>query len=161
MLTPKEISSEESEDPDIICARARDREFWLEKRAAKVGRKSVAWFRRIHKFKRPSIEDVLADRLEPVFESEYAYYKWNVGIILCYLCNKRLTKKNVTRDHVVPQALFRLHDSDSPMLPDHGANSQMNVMPCCVDCNHDKADMSLLDFMLHRVTGYKRVSEAV
>ena len=148
MLTAKEISSEETEDPDIICAGTCDREFWLDKRAAKVGRKSVAWFRRIHRYKKPTIQDVLADRLEPVFESEFAYYKWNVGIVLCYLCNRMLTKKTVTRDHVVPQSKG-------------GDNKQDNVMPCCVDCNHAKADMSLTEYLIQLDKGCSRVSEAV
>lgn len=160
-MTTKALSSEEKEDPDITRARVRDREFWLEKRAAKVGRKSVAWFRRIHRFKRPTVEDVIADRMESVFESEYAYYKWNVGALLCYLCNRRLSKKTITRDHVVPQSLFRRHDTDSNMLPDHSVNSQDNVMPCCVDCNHEKADMSLLEYLLYRQNEYEQEREAV
>ncbi len=137
MLTSNESSSEESEDPDITKASARDREYWLEKRAAKVSRKSVAWFRRIHRHKNPSIKDVVNDNLEPVFESEFSYYKWNVGIILCYLCNQRLTKKTITRDHVIPKTR-------------DGSNRQDNVMPCCETCNHSKSDLSLLEYLARR-----------
>jgi thymidylate synthase len=134
-MTIKDITSQEVEDPDIIYARTF--EFWHEKRAARVGRKSVAWFRRIHKYRPPKIDDVINDRMDPVWETEYAYYKWNVGVILCVYCGKRLTKRTVTRDHVVPQCRG-------------GGHEQTNVEPCCANCNHVKDDMSLLMFLYQR-----------
>lgn len=143
MLTNREILVED-EDPDIICARTR--EFWLEKRAAKIGRKSVAWFRRIHQHKRPTIEDTVADRLERVFETEFAFYKWNVGTVLCVYCNSALTKRTVTREHVIPQSAWK----DERTAPAGDPDAQGNVMPCCADCNHAKADDSLLVFLMNR-----------
>ena len=133
------ITTEESEDPDTIAAGARTREFWLEKRAAKK-RRSVAWFQRMHRHKKPRIEDTVADQMESVFESEFAYYKWNVGTIICCYCFDPVSKRNLTREHVVPRSKG-------------GSDKQANVMPCCADCNHEKGDMSLLEYLAFKALG--------
>lgn len=144
----KTVTNDESEEPDTTCARTRTREFWLEKRAAKK-RRSVAWFQRMHRHKKPSIESTVLDEMEPVFESEFAYYKWNVGIIVCCYCFGPISKRAMTREHVVPKSKG-------------GSDKQENVMPCCADCNHEKGDMTLLEYLAFKAFGpqHEDVQEA-
>ena len=134
----KELIINDDEDPHIT--NARERAYWIEKRASKIRRRSVPWFRRINRYKPSSISDTVRGRLRPVHVSEFIHYKWNVGIILCAYCNKVLTRSNLTRDHVTP-------------IASGGTNHQDNLVPCCRECNNEKGDMSLLEFL------YKRVNE--
>jgi hypothetical protein len=95
-------------------------------------------FRRISKYQNVSFEDIVEDRLPRVFESEYHFYRWNVGKLLCVYCNCDLTRANKTQDHVIPRCR---------------GGSQMgrdNLEPCCVECNSAKGDKRLLEFLATR-----------
>jgi len=95
-------------------------------------------FRRISRFQNVSFRDIVEDRLPRVFESEYHYYRWNVGKTRCVYCNCQLTRENRTQDHVIPRCR---------------GGSQMgrdNLEPACVDCNSAKGDKSLLEFLVTR-----------
>jgi 5-methylcytosine-specific restriction endonuclease McrA len=97
-------------------------------------------FRRISHFQNVSIQDILDDNMPRVFTSEYHFYRWMVGPLLCIYCGCRLHKDNRTQDHVVPRA--------------HGG-SQMgrdNLEPACQECNWDKGDLKLLVFLVDRAT---------
>lgn len=117
------------------------REWYRAKRARKLGRfkggGKAAKFREISRFKPVSIHTVLYGALPKVYISEYYFYLWNMGSLLCVYCYRKLTKRNKTQDHVVPRA--------------HGGRSvPENLMPCCQDCNWQKADKSLLMYLAER-----------
>jgi len=102
----------------------------------------VEKFRRIARFQRVTIEDIVEDRLPRVATSEFNHYKWNVGKLLCVYCNEDLTPENRTQDHVIPKA--------------HGGGDlgmyelQENLEPACVECNSAKGDQKLLVFLATR-----------
>lgn len=52
----------------------------------------------------------------------------------CYLCNKKLTEKTATLDHVIPKAKG-------------GTNRRVNLRLACWPCNRDKKDMMLDDYL--------------
>ncbi|NJK31547.1 MAG: hypothetical protein HC927_03530 [Deltaproteobacteria bacterium] len=96
----------------------------------------MARFREIARYKKLSIEDTLAGQLDPVFESEYRYFVWNVEPVLCAYCNTRLTKQTRTRDHVVPRS--------------RGGGNRDNLVPACGGCNRAKGDKPLLAWLIQR-----------
>lgn len=61
-------------------------------------------FRRISRFQNISFQDIVEGRLPRVSTSEYHFYRWNVGKLLCVYCNCELTRENRTQDHVIPRA---------------------------------------------------------
>ena len=83
-----------------------------------------------------SVADVIFDRLHPCFTSEFRYTEWNV-LTLCTYCSARLSRRSVTRDHVIPRSRG-------------GASSPDNLVPCCAPCNRQKSDKPLWRFMLER-----------
>jgi len=105
---------------------------------ARPGGGKIEKFRRIARFKAVSVADILADRLPRVLESEYHFYRWNVGKLFCTYCNCELTRENRTQDHVVPRA--------------RGGSclGRENIEPACVDCNSAKGHKSLLEFLMTR-----------
>lgn len=95
-------------------------------------------FRRISRFQGISVRDIIEDRLPRVITSEYHFYRWNVGKLICIYCNCELDRDNKTQDHVIPRAR---------------GGSQLgrdNLEPACIDCNSAKGDKSLLEFLLTR-----------
>lgn len=121
------------------------REWYLAKRARKLGRHKgggrAVKFREIRRFKPITLEQIIAGAIPKVFESEYYFYLWNAGPLLCVYCGDKLTKFNKTQDHVIPRA-----DGGSQLGRD-------NLMPCCRGCNWEKADTKLLLFLLERKQG--------
>jgi len=95
-------------------------------------------FRRISHFQNVSVKDVLDDNMPRVFTSEYHFYRWNVGPLLCVYCGCRLHKGNRTQDHVIPRARGGSH------------MGRDNLEPACQECNWDKGDLSLLAFLADR-----------
>jgi 5-methylcytosine-specific restriction endonuclease McrA len=55
------------------------------------------------------------------------------GACFCGYCGAIVPKKKMTVDHITPKCKG-------------GTNDIENLMPCCGDCNRDKADMSLDQF---------------
>lgn len=105
---------------------------------ARLGGGKIEKFRRISRFQGISIVDIIEDRLPRVITSEYHFYRWNVGKLLCVYCTCELTPENKTQDHVIPRAR---------------GGSQLgrdNLEPCCVECNSTKGDLSLLMFLAMR-----------
>lgn len=117
-------------------------EWYLHKRARKMGRAvgggKIAKFREITRHKGIGIRQVVADELPRLFDSEYYFYLWNVGPLLCHYCGVRLHRSNRTRDHVVPR---------SSGGSDLGRG---NLIPACRDCNWEKADTPLLKWLVER-----------
>ena len=122
----------------------RTPDFYLEKWKRKRGiiRRSgggrLEKFRRISRYQNITPEQVLADQMPRVFESEYHYYRWHVGKLLCVYCNIPLTRKNRSQDHVIPRC------RGGSLL------GRDNLEPSCVSCNSAKSDRSLLDFLVTR-----------
>lgn len=118
------------------------RDWYLARRARKlgysVGGGRLAKFREISRFMPVSVDQVVRGELPKVAESEYWFYMWNVGPLLCVYCNGKLTRTTKTKDHVIPRA--------------RGGSSlgRENLMPCCRDCNGKKGSKSLLEYMLVR-----------
>lgn len=54
--------------------------------------------------------------------------------MICYYCGVDLTEETATRDHVIPKS-------------QGGTDASENVVPCCLKCNREKADMSIGEFM--------------
>jgi len=97
----------------------------------------VEKFRRISHFQNISLKDIVEDRLPRVFLSEFHFYRWNVGKLLCVYCNCELNRENKTQDHVIPRAHQGTSDPD-------------NLEPACFDCNSTKGDLKLLMFLATR-----------
>tara|TARA_B100001964_G_C14057025_1_gene519657 strand:- start:109 stop:372 length:264 start_codon:yes stop_codon:yes gene_type:complete len=57
----------------------------------------------------------------------------------CYYCNKTLTPKEVTMDHIVP-------------LSRGGRTTKGNVVPSCKECNTKKKDKTASDLMLEKIS---------
>lgn len=115
------------------------REWYLEKRRRRDDNRRggrLARFRDIARHKQLTVEDTVAGALEPVFVSEFRYYVWNVEPVLCAYCNRRLSKRTRTRDHVVPRS--------------QGGPNGDNLVPACAPCNHAKADAPLLLYLADR-----------
>ena len=93
----------------------------------------LARFRQISRYKRVSFRDIIENRLDPIFRSEFCYYVWNVDV-LCVYCGRRLAKGEVTRDHITPRA-------------GGGDSSPDNLAPSCRLCNRAKGDRSLLHWL--------------
>jgi 5-methylcytosine-specific restriction endonuclease McrA len=102
----------------------------------KKGEGRLGRLRETAKYKQASIADVISDRLDRCVTSEFRYYEWNV-LTICAYCHDRLSRRTLTRDHVVPQS------KGGPTTPD-------NLVPCCSRCNRRKADKPLWKFLLER-----------
>lgn len=115
-------------------------EKWRRKRGLvqRPGGGKIEKFRRIARFQDLTIADVVEDRLPRVVESEYYFYRWNVGKLLCVYCNVELDGDNRTQDHVVPRCRGG------------SALGRENLEPACVECNSAKGDLSLLAFLATR-----------
>lgn len=101
-----------------------------------TGEGRLGRLRETAKYKQASIADVISDRLDRCVTSEFRYYEWNV-LTMCAYCHDRLSRRTLTRDHVVPQS------KGGPTTPD-------NLVPCCSRCNRRKADKPLWKFLLER-----------
>lgn len=55
----------------------------------------------------------------------------------CFYCNSKLSKSKRTLDHIIPR------DLGGPTIPD-------NLVPCCRNCNAQKSNLSLDDFLIYR-----------
>jgi hypothetical protein len=118
------------------------RDWFLAKRARKLGHAEgggrLAKFREIARFMPVTVDQVVNDQMPKVAESEYWFYLWNVGPVLCVYCNGKLTRTTKTKDHVIPRARGG------------GSLGRDNLMPCCRDCNGRKGSKTLLEYMLTR-----------
>lgn len=129
-------------DPISRCATLPERgtaQWYLYKRQLRRdGRRGgrVARFREIARHKHLSIDLTVSGALDPVFDTEYSYYVWNVEPVLCVYCNERLTKQSRTRDHVVPRS--------------RGGGPRENLVPACGPCNRAKSDTPLLLWLAER-----------
>jgi 5-methylcytosine-specific restriction endonuclease McrA len=115
-------------------------EKWKRKRGLvqRPGGGKLEKFRRIFQFHGLSISDIVEDRLPRVALSEYHWYRWHVGKLLCVYCNVELDGGSCTQDHVIPRCRG-------------GARlGRDNLEPACVECNSAKGDMSLLEFLVSR-----------
>lgn len=130
----------------------RGREFYLARHQRRKGLRQssgegrLGRLRDTAKYKQASIADVIMDRLDRCVTSEFHFYEWNV-LTLCAYCHDRLSKRTVTRDHVIPQS------KGGPTTPD-------NLVPCCSRCNNLKANKPLWKFLLERQRQGHRVGLA-
>ena len=92
-------------------------------------------FRRIAKYKNVGPREIVQGDIPHVFESEYHFYRWNVGPLLCVYCGVKLDRENRTQDHVIPRC--------------RGGNhmGRDNLEPACKSCNWAKGDKSLLMYL--------------
>lgn len=129
-------------EPDGDRTPAHYLEKWKRKRGLvqKPGGGKLEKFRRISKFYAISVEAVIGDRMPRVVTSEYHWYRWNVGRLLCVYCNVELTRGSSTQDHVIPRCR-----GGSRLGRD-------NLEPACAECNSAKGDTSLLEFLVTRKT---------
>ncbi len=130
-------------DYDTLTSRPeRGPEFYLARHLRRKGLRQgkgdgrLGRLRETTRHKKASVADVIHDRLDACHGSEFRYYQWNVHP-LCAYCSVRLTRRTMTRDHVIPQARG-------------GTNHMDNLVPCCGPCNNMKADKPLWRFMLER-----------
>ena len=113
---------------------------WLRRKGLlkKKGGGRLEKFRRISRYQELTAFDIIEDRLPRVVDSEYHFYRWNVGIILCVYCGDKLTKDTRTQDHVIPRA------------NGGGQLGRDNLEPSCEICNRKKGDTALMVFMFDR-----------
>ena len=126
--------------PDGQRTPAHYLEKWKRKRGLiqRPGGGRVEKFRRISRYQGITPDLVVAGKLPRVAESEYHFYRWNIGKLLCVYCNCELNSRNRTQDHVIPRCR---------------GGSQLgrdNLEPACIDCNSAKGDLSLLEFLVTR-----------
>jgi len=95
-------------------------------------------FRQISKYKGVGPREIVQGKLPHVFHSEYHFYRWNVGPLLCVYCGVKLDRNNRTQDHVHPRS--------------QGGNKmgRDNLEPACRHCNWKKGDKSLLMYLFDR-----------
>ena len=127
---------------DTLTSRpSRDAQFYLQRHRRRhglcmeSGGGRLARFGRIARYKQTSVHEVVAGRLDRVYEAEYNHYVWRVRP-QCAYCNELLTRTTLTRDHVIPRAA--------------GGGPGENLVPACGPCNRAKADRSLLEFLVAR-----------
>lgn len=115
-------------------------EKWKKKRGLvqQPGGGKLEKYRRISRYQATTIQDIVEGRLPRVATSEYHFYRWNIGKIFCVYCNAELDRDNRTQDHVIPRCR-----GGAVLGPD-------NLEPACVACNSEKADKSLLTFLVTR-----------
>jgi hypothetical protein len=130
-------------DYDTLTSRPeRGPEFYLARHMRRMGLRQgkgdgrLGRLRETARYKKTSVADVIHDRLDPCFTSEFRYYQWNV-LTLCTYCSTRLCRRTITRDHVLPQSRG-------------GKSTHDNLVPCCGPCNRQKSDKPLWRFMLER-----------
>lgn len=128
---------------DTLTSRPeRGPEFYLARHLRKIGVRQgkgdgrLGRLRETARHKKTSVADVIHDRLDVCFTSEFRYYQWHVAT-LCTYCGARLCKRSVTRDHVVPRSRG-------------GSGHPDNLVPSCGPCNRAKSDKPLWRFMLER-----------
>lgn len=121
-------------DPDYYLQK------WLRRKGLlkKKGGGRLEKFRRISRYQVLTAVDIIEDRLPRVVDSEYYFYKWNVGIVLCVYCGEKLSRDTRTQDHIIPRA------------QGGGLLGRDNLEPSCETCNRKKGDKSLLMFMFDR-----------
>ncbi len=129
---------------DTLTTRpSRDAQFYLQRHRRRRGLimedggGRLARFGKIARYKQTSVKDVVAGRLDRVYEAEYNHYVWRVRPHCAY-CNELLTRSTLTRDHVIPRSA--------------GGGPGDNLVPCCAPCNRAKADHTLLEFLVRRST---------
>ena len=127
---------------DTLTTRpSRDAQFYLQRHrrrrglCVEDGGGRLARFGKIARYKQAKIEDVIAGRLDRVFEAEYNHYVWRVRPH-CVYCGILLTRTTLTRDHVIPRSA--------------GGGPGENLVPCCGPCNRAKANHTLLEFLVRR-----------
>lgn len=130
---------------DTLTTRpSRDPQFYLQRHrrrrglCVEDGGGRLARFGKIARYKQAKIEDVIAGRLDRVFEAEYNHYVWRVRPH-CVYCGVLLTRTTLTRDHVIPRSA--------------GGGPGENLVPCCGPCNRAKANHTLLEFLVRRGQG--------
>lgn len=125
-------------------SRQRPASYYLEKwrrrkgLTKRAGGGRIEKFRRISKYKNVGPSEIVRGEIPHVFKSEYHFYRWNVGPLLCIYCNVALDRENRTQDHVIPRCR-----GGSTM-------GRENLEPACNTCNWAKGDKSLLMFLATR-----------
>jgi hypothetical protein len=75
-----------------------------------------------------------------------AFERKRYGLQTCFLCSRRLTKKNRSDEHVFPKWLqerFGLWDQQLVLLNGSSIPYRQLVIPCCAECNNE--DLSQLE----------------
>ncbi len=125
----------------VSGARLRDAQFYLRRHLRRrgllreVGPGRLARFREIAKYKPVTTVDIVEGRLDDLYVAEYRHYVWRV-CPRCAYCDEKLTRDNLTRDHVIPRS--------------KGGGGGDNLVPSCGPCNRAKANHSLLYFLVKR-----------
>ena len=127
----------------------RDAQFYLRRHLRRrgllreVGPGRLARFREIAKYKPITTFDVVAGRIDDVYVAEFRHYTWQMQPHCAY-CNATLTRRTITRDHVIPRS--------------KGGGAGENLVPACGPCNRAKADHSLLHFLVRRTRTWKDIN---
>ena len=59
----------------------------------------------------------------------------------CIYCNTKLTKNNVTADHIIP-------------ISEGGTNAKVNLVAVCYDCNQERQSIPFNEFMRYKNPKY-------
>jgi 5-methylcytosine-specific restriction endonuclease McrA len=60
----------------------------------------------------------------------------------CVFCNHKLTDKNATIDHIIP-------------ISKGGNNCQLNLIPCCIECNSERGNQNFYQYLKQKNFRYK------
>jgi 5-methylcytosine-specific restriction endonuclease McrA len=78
-----------------------------------------------------------------IARKEHLLARWRADKRRCIYCRKVVTKRDLTIDHLIPRAKGGTDDAE-------------NRVHCCLDCNHAKADLLPLQFVLSRISMRKK-----
>lgn len=126
-----QVTEHTGRSPDHYLAK------WRRRVGLVPGEGKAARFRNISAHVPVSTKDIIGDKLPKYVESEYRF-DLRQGTQICAYCSKCLSRDELTQDHVIPRA-----HGGSHLGPD-------NLVPACGPCNRDKADDSLLAFLVRR-----------
>ena len=118
-----------------------------------TGGGKIEKFRRIARFQRIAIGNILEDRLPRVVESEYLFYRWNVGVLLCVYCGEKLDHSSRTEDHVIPRCRGGGQIGvvlEGRVVLENLQALRDNLELSCEPCNREKGDQSLLMWLYNR-----------
>lgn len=62
----------------------------------------------------------------------------------CPYCNSKLTKENITADHIVP-------------VSKGGNNSKLNLLACCKTCNEERGDLDFYRYLYLKQPKFKKI----
>ncbi|MCP3890632.1 MAG: HNH endonuclease [Desulfobulbaceae bacterium] len=91
-------------------------------------------------FDAPDDREIRAERAKAKALRKTRWWQQKTAPGLCYYCQKKVTFKQITMDHLVP-------------LARGGRSTKDNLVPCCKECNNLKKSMMPIEWEAYRDKG--------